>query len=256
MRAAAYRGRPAVAGGAPVRETFLPFAAPTIDEDEIAAVVATLRSGWLATGPRTAEFERAFADYVGTRHAVGLTSGTAALGLALEVAGVGPGDEVVTTPLTYVATVHEIAHRRALPVLADIDPRTFNLDPRQVEERLTPRPKAILLVHFAGRPCAMEAFVDLARRHGLALVSDAAHAIETRYAGRGLATWGPLTAYSFHPIKNLTTGEGGMIATDDPPAVETLRSLRLHGVTADAWSRGQKRDVPAWDVVRLATSAT
>ncbi len=250
-RARAARGRPAAAGGAPVRETFLPFAAPAIDEREIAAVVATLRSGWLATGPRTAEFERAFAGYVGTRHAVGLTSGTAALGLALEIAGVGPLDEVVTTPLTYVATVHEIAHRRATPVLADVDPRTFNLDPRAVEHRITPRTKAILLVHFAGRACAMDAFVGLARRYGLVLVSDAAHAIETRYAERGVATWCPLTAYSFHPVKNLTTGEGGMIATDDPAAVETLRSLRLHGVTADAWSRGQNADAPAWDVVRL-----
>ena len=247
----ATRDRPAVAGGTAVRETFLPFAAPTIGDEEIAAVVATLRSGWLATGPRTAEFERAFAAYVGTAHAVALTSGTAALGLALELAGIGPGDEVVTTPLTYVATVHEIAHRGATPVLADVDPRTFNLAPEAVEARIGARTKAILLVHFAGRPCAMDAFVEIARRRGVALLGDAAHAIETRYADRGLATWCPLTAYSFHPVKNLTTGEGGMVATDDRAAAEALRSLRLHGVTSDAWSRSDPASGPAWDVRRL-----
>jgi dTDP-4-amino-4,6-dideoxygalactose transaminase len=235
----------------PVRDTFLPLAQPAIGEDEIAAVVATLRSGWLATGPRTAEFEERFAAYVGARHAIGLTSGTAALGLALEVAGIGPGDEVVTTSLTYVATVHEIVHRGATPVLADIDPRTLNLDPRGVEARITPRTKAILLVHFAGRPCAMDAFVDLARRRGLVLLSDAAHAIEARYDERPLASFSSFSAYSFHPVKNLTTGEGGMIATDDPQAVDTLRQLRLHGVTTDAWRRGQDPGAPAWDVVRL-----
>jgi dTDP-4-amino-4,6-dideoxygalactose transaminase len=227
------------------------MAQPAIGEDEIAAVVATLRSGWLATGPRTAEFEERFAAYVGARHAVGLTSGTAALGLALEVAGIGPGDEVVTTSLTYVATVHEIVHRGAKPVLADVDARTLNLDPRAVEARITPRTRAILLVHFAGRPCAMDAFADLARRHGLVLLSDAAHAIETRWAERPVASFCSFSAYSFHPVKNLTTGEGGMIATDDPRAVETLRSLRLHGVTTDAWRRGHDSEAPAWDVVRL-----
>jgi len=245
------RDRPAVVGGTPVRETFLPFAVPQIGDEEIAAVVDTLRSGWLATGPRTAEFERAFAEYVEMPHAVGLTSGTAAIGLALEMAGVGPGDEVVTTPLTYVATVHEIVHRGATPVLADIDARTFNLAPEAVAQRLTARTRALLLVHFAGRPCAMDAFAEIARRGGLTLVSDSAHAIETRYAGRGLATWFPLSAYSFHPVKNLMTGEGGMVATGDGAWAEALRALRLHGVTSDAWSRRDGTVGPAWDVRRL-----
>jgi dTDP-4-amino-4,6-dideoxygalactose transaminase len=230
-------GRPAIAGGAPVRDRLLALAAPAIGEAEIAAVVDTLRSGWLTTGPRTAEFERRFADYVGATHAVAVTSGTAALRLGLWTADVGPGDEVVTSALTYVATVHEIVRRGARPVLADVDRRTFVLDPDHVASLVTPRTRALVPVHFAGRPCAMDALAGIAERHGLEIVDDAAHAIETMRAGRSIARWAGASAFSFHPAKNLTTGEGGMLATDDESRARRARRLRLHGIARDAWAR-------------------
>jgi dTDP-4-amino-4,6-dideoxygalactose transaminase len=243
--------RLAIDGGEPVRDTFLPFARSHVTEREISEVAETLRSGWLATGPKTAEFERRFAHYVGQRHAVGVTSGTAALGLALEVAGVGPGDEVITTPLTFVATAHAILDRGATPVFADIDREAWNLDPAEVERRITERTKAVLPVHFAGRASRVEALRDLACTYDLTLVSDSAHAIEARYAKRKLATWFPLSAFSFHPVKNLTTGEGGMVTTDDEEWFSRLRLLRLHGVATDAWSRHAGRGGSANDVVMV-----
>ncbi|HKQ60519.1 MAG TPA: DegT/DnrJ/EryC1/StrS family aminotransferase [Candidatus Polarisedimenticolaceae bacterium] len=239
--------RPAVEGGRPVRAAFLPVAAPRVTERQIAEVVDTLRSGWLATGPKTAAFERDFAAYVGTAEAVGLTSGTAALQLALELADVGAGDEVITSPLTYVASAHEIVRRGAVPVFADVDERTCNIDPQELPRRITPRTKALLLVHFGGRPCPMERCAATAALHGLVLLSDSAHSIETRCGGRRLAEWFAASAFSFHPVKNLTTGEGGMLATDRLAWAETARRLRLHGVTRDAWSR-ETGGQPGYDV--------
>ncbi len=242
---------PAIAGGRPVRDRFLPFVVTRVSEEAIREVVDTLRSGWLASGPKTRDFEDRFAEYVGQRHAVGVSSGTAALALSLEVAEVGPGCEVITSPLTYVATAHEILHRRATPVFADIDRHTFNLDPQQVEQRITKKTRAILLVHFAGRPCDMDRFHALAERHHLVLVSDSAHAIESRYDNDRLARRSALNAFSFHPIKNLTTGEGGMVTTDNPEWASRMRLLRLHGVCRDAWERHGDRDMSPVDVTAL-----
>ncbi|MDX1387924.1 MAG: DegT/DnrJ/EryC1/StrS family aminotransferase [Acidobacteriota bacterium] len=227
----------ALHGGAPVRRSFLPFAVSRFSEIEIAEVADTLRSGWVTTGPKTERFENEFARYVGNRHAVGVSSGSAALNLALEAAGIGPGDEVVTTPLTFVATAHAILHRGAVPVFVDVDRRTLNLDPEIVERRLTDRTRAILPVHFAGRPCDMETLSAIADAHRLVLVSDSAHAIEAVHRGRKLARWSRINAFSFHPIKNLTTAEGGMLTTDDDDLAAELRLLRLHGLSKDAWSR-------------------
>jgi dTDP-4-amino-4,6-dideoxygalactose transaminase len=243
------RRRLALEGGTPVREVFLPYAAPRLSEVEIAAVAETLRSGWLATGPRTEEFEGRFAAYVGHRHAVGVTSGTAALELALEVSGIGPGDEVITSPLTFVATAHAILRRGATPVFADVDRERWTLDPGAVERRITPRTRAVLPVHFAGRPCDMERLSELTRACGLALISDSAHAIEALRAGRKLATWFGLSAFSFHPVKNLTTGEGGMITTDDREVADRLRPMRLHGIAVDAWNRRDGEGRFAQDVI-------
>lgn len=235
--------KPAIEGGRPVRDTFLPFARPTITEREIGEVVRTLESGWLATGPRTRQFEEAFAQYIGNRFAVGVTSGTAALALALEVAGIGAGDEVVTTPLTFAATAHQVLLRGAVPVFADIERRTFNIDPDRIEEAMTERTRAILVVHFAGRPCAMDVIQRIADKRGIAVISDSAHAIEALFRGRKLAETAGISAFSFHPNKNMTTGEGGMVATDREDWAKELRLLSFHGIDRAARLGG--------DVIRL-----
>jgi len=219
------------------RKDFLVFGAPKISEDEIAEVVAALRSGWIGTGPRAQAFERRFAERVGARHAVALNSCTAGLHLALKAAGLRAGDEVITTPMTWCATANVIVHVGATPVFADVDRATGNLLPEAVEAAVTPRTRALLPVHFAGRACDMDALDDTARRHGLKVICDAAHAIETEWKGRRSGTLGEVSAFSFYANKNLTTAEGGMAVTDDPALAERLRILSLHGVSADAWKR-------------------
>jgi len=223
--------------GKVTRDEFLVFGAPVIAEDEIAEVVATLRSGWIGTGPRTQEFERRFADVVGARHAVALNSCTAGLHLSLKVLGVGPGDEVITTPLTWCATANVVVHLGARPVFVDVDRATGNLLPERVEAAVTPRTKAIVPVHFAGRACDMDRIMETASRHGLKVVEDAAHAIEATWKGRKVGSIGDCTAFSFYANKNITTGEGGMVTTDDPELARRIRVLSLHGVSADAWRR-------------------
>ena len=242
---------PAIEGGQPTRPDFLPFAAPLITEAEIAEVVDTLRSGWLATGKKTAAFEEQFAAYSGNRFGIAVNSGTAALALALEVAGVGPGDEVVTTPMTFVATAHQVLCRGATPVFADVDARTFNILPGQAEALFTARTRALLVVHFAGRPCDMQALRRIADTRGVPLISDAAHAIESLHMGKKLATWSDLSAYSFHPSKNVTTGEGGMVTTDNEPWSRETRCLRFHGIDRDALSRHGARAAAVTDVTAL-----
>jgi dTDP-4-amino-4,6-dideoxygalactose transaminase len=219
------------------RKDFLVFGAPKISEDEIAEVVAALRSGWIGTGPRAQEFERRFAEYVGAKHAVALNSCTAGLHLALKAAGIGSGDEVVTTPMTWCATANVIVHVGARPVFADVDRRTGNLLPDAARAAVTPRTRALLPVHFAGRACDMDALGALARERRLTVLCDAAHAIETTWLGRKSGTLGGISAYSFYANKNITTAEGGMAVTDDPALAERLRILSLHGVSADAWKR-------------------
>lgn len=219
------------------RSTLLPFHQPWIDESDIEEVVDTLRSGWLTMGPKTVRFEEAFADYLGARHAIAVTSCTAALHLALDVAGIGPGDEVITSVYTFTSTAAVILHLRAVPVLVDVLPGTLNMDPADVARKITPRTRAIIPVHLAGVPCDMDALRDLATRHGLVIIEDAAHALPARYRGRTVGTIGDLTAFSFYAGKNLTTGEGGMVTTDRDEYVERLRTRRLHGISRDAWKR-------------------
>lgn len=226
-------------GDSPARDDFLVFGKPVIGEAEMAEVRAVLESGWLGTGPRVAAFEKAFAGYKGlaAQHAVGVNSCTAALHLALKISGIGPGDEVITTPLTFCATANAILHTGATPVLADVDPVTQNLDPAAVAAAITPRTAAILPVHFAGRPCDMTALVDLADRHGLELIEDCAHAIEATTHGRPAGTFGRFAAFSFYATKNVTTGEGGMLLCRDPQDADRARTLSLHGLSRDAYTR-------------------
>lgn len=219
------------------KERFLVFGAPAIEEDEIQEVVASLRSGWLGTGPKVARFEEDFKRYKGAEHAVAVNSCTAALHLSILAAGIRPGDEVITTALTFCATVNAIIHAGAMPVLVDVDPRTMNMDPEQVEARITPRSRAILPVHFAGRPCDMDALGDIAERHGLKIIEDCAHAIETEYKGRKAGTFGDFGCFSFYVTKNIVTGEGGMVLAKNEEDAARIKVLALHGMSKDAWKR-------------------
>jgi dTDP-4-amino-4,6-dideoxygalactose transaminase len=219
------------------RASFLVFGKPALGPEESAEVLAVLESGWLGTGPRVARFESDFAAYKGGGHAVGLNSCTAALHLALLASGVGPGDEVITTALTFGATVNAIIHAGASPVLADVDPITQCIDPASVEAKISPRTAAIVPVHFAGRPCDMDALSRIAERHGLLIIEDCAHAIETTYHDRPAGTFGRFGCFSFYATKNLTTGEGGMVLCADEQDAERIRHLSLHGLSRDAWDR-------------------
>jgi dTDP-4-amino-4,6-dideoxygalactose transaminase len=233
---------------------FIPFSRPSIGAEETAEVVRTLESGWLTTGPRTEQFEREFAEYVGVPHALAANSGTAALHLALVALGVGPGDEVITSPLTFCSTVNTILQVGATPVLADIGD-DLNLDPLAVALRVTRRTRAIIPVHFAGLPCDMDAIWALARRHGIRVVEDAAHAVGTTYrdhlvgAGNGEGHRSDATCFSFYATKNLTTGEGGMVVTDDDAMHERMKILCLHGVERSIRAREDSQDTWQYKVV-------
>jgi dTDP-4-amino-4,6-dideoxygalactose transaminase len=229
--------QPAITGGTPVREDFLVFGKPAITADDEQEVLDCLRGGWLGYGPRSQEFETEFAKFVGAKHAIGVNSCTAALHLSLILAGVGPGDEVITTPITFPSTANVIVHVGARPVFVDVEPETFNIDPESIAQAITPRTRAIMPVHMAGHPCDMEAIAAIADRHGLAVIEDAAHAIEARYQGRNIGSLSKFTAFSFYVTKNLCTVEGGMLTTDDDESAERARQLRMHGITKEAWSR-------------------
>jgi dTDP-4-amino-4,6-dideoxygalactose transaminase len=227
----------------------VPFAPPAIGAAEIAEVVETLESGWLSTGPRVERFERAFAEYTGAHHAIAVNSCTAALHLSLLASGIGPGDQVITTPMTFCATANVIVHSGATPVFADIDPQSFNLDPQAAEAALTSQTKAILPVHFAGRPAEMAAFGRLAAHHNLALIEDAAHCVEGIAQGRRVGSIGNFTCFSFYATKNLTTGEGGMVTTADAEAAAFIRQASLHGMSRAAWTRYAPGGRPQYDVL-------
>ncbi len=230
-------------------DTAVPFAPPAIGAEEIAEVVETLESGWLSTGPRVASFERAFAAYTGAEHAIAVNSCTAALHLSLLAASVGDGHEVITTPLTFCATANVVVHTGATPVFADIDPVTFNLDPLAAHAAVTPRTRAILPVHFAGRPADMTALRGLAARKGLVLVEDAAHCVEGVAQGRKVGSIGHFTCFSFYATKNLTTGEGGMVTTSDATAAAFMRTASLHGMSRNAWTRYAPGGSAQYDVL-------
>lgn len=220
-----------------MRDDFLVFGSPLIGREEIDEVVATLESGWVGSGPRVSRFEKDFAAYVGAGNACAVNSCTAALHLSILAAGIGEGDEVITTPLTFCATVNAIIHSGAKPVLADVDPVTMNIDPKAVEAVITERTKAIVPVHFAGRPCDMDSLMDVAERHGLVVIEDCAHAIETEYKGRKAGTFGDFGCFSFYVTKNVITGEGGMIVARSEEHACRIKQLALHGMSCDAWKR-------------------
>jgi dTDP-4-amino-4,6-dideoxygalactose transaminase len=231
------------------RDDFLVFGAPAIEEAEVQEVVATLRSGWLGTGPRVARFERDFAAYKGVRNAAAVNSCTAALHLALLALDLKPGDEVITSALTFCASVNVIIHAGATPVLADVDPLTMNLDAVDVRRKITPRTRALLPVHFAGRPCDMEALRAIAARHDLRVVEDCAHAIETEYRGVKAGTFGDFGCFSFYVTKNVATGEGGMLLARNEEHLARAKVLGLHGMSKDAWKRFSDEGYKHYQVV-------
>jgi dTDP-4-amino-4,6-dideoxygalactose transaminase len=226
----------------------VPFSPPLVGEEEIAEVVDTLRSDWITTGPKTKRFETEFAAKVGAREAVALSSCTAGLHTALLAHGIGPGDEVITTPMTFAATVNVIEHVGARPVLADVVPSSLCIDPVKVEAAVTPRTRAILPVHFAGHPVEMDALEAIAEQHSLVIIEDAAHALPAKYHGRVIGSGKHLTAFSFYATKNMTTAEGGML-TGDPELLDRVRILSLHGMSRDAWKRYSGHGSWHYDIV-------
>lgn len=233
----------------PVREKYLVFGAPLIEEAEINEVVDSLRSGWLGTGPKVAKFEQMFREYTGAEYALALNSCTAGLHLAMLAAGVGGGDEVITTPMTFCATVNSIIHTGATPVLVDCDRETQLIDPQRIEDAITPKTRAIVPVHLCGRPCDLDAIADIARRHDLVVIEDAAHAIEAVYKGRKIGNISHLTCFSFYVTKNMVTGEGGMVTTNNPDFAEKIKIYGLHGMSKDAWKRFSDEGYKHYQVV-------
>lgn len=229
----------------------LVFGSPLIEEEEIEEVVATLRSGWIGTGPKVKKFEEMFASYVGAKYAVAVNSCTAALHLSMVASGIGPGDEVITTPMTFCATSNAVLHSGAKPVFVDVDPDTMNIDVKKIAAAITPRTRAILPVHFAGRPCDMSAIHKIAEQHNLLVIEDAAHCIEGRYQEQKIGSISPLTCFSFYVTKNLVTGEGGMITTDDEELATRLKMYALHGLSADAWERFSDKGYKHYQVSML-----
>lgn len=231
------------------RERFLPYCLPDITDEEINEVVETLKSGWLAKGPRTIEFEKQFANYVGAKYAIGMNSATAALHIALLAAGVGPGDEVITTSMTFAASANTIIHTGATPIFADIDPATGCIDPDEIRKKISPKTKAIVPVHYAGQACDLDEIYKIADEHNLFVSEDAAHAIYTRYKGNliGHKPKGAVS-YSFYATKNLATGEGGMLVTDNEEIANRARMLVTHGMSRNAWNRYAKGGSWMYDI--------
>jgi dTDP-4-amino-4,6-dideoxygalactose transaminase len=239
----------AIHGGTPVRKEFIVYGSPDIGEDEINEVVDCLRTGWLSTGPKVVRFENDIKNYTGAAHAVATSSCTAALHLSLIVSGIGKGDEVITTPMTFGATVNVIEHVGAIPILADIASGTFTIDPAAIEAKITPRTKAIIPVHFAGYPCDMNAINGIAERHGLTVIEDAAHALGTKYRDRMIGAGENLTCFSFYVTKNIATGEGGMITTNQADLASKMKVYGLHGMDHGAWQRYTKADTIHYGII-------
>jgi perosamine synthetase len=227
----------AVDGGTPVREKLLPYGRQSIGEDDVQAVVEVLRSDWLTTGPKVGEFEAAFADRVGAKYAVSFSSGTAALHGAACAAGLKPGDEAITTPMTFAATANCVLYQGATPVFADVSADTLNLEPEQVAARMTERTRAVIPVDYAGHPADLDAILKLAAAHGMVVIEDASHALGAEYRGRRTGSVADMTVFSFHPVKHLATGEGGMVTTERADYAQALRRFRNHGISSDARQR-------------------
>ena len=232
----------------PSRREFLPFSLPTISDREIDEVVDSLQSGWITTGPKVARFEQAFSEWSNGAEAISVNSATAGLHLALSCLDLKTGDEIITTPITWPSTINNIELCGATPVFADVDRHTLQIDPDAAEAMITPRTKAIIPVHFAGAPCNLDRLHEICSRHGIYLIEDAAHAVGTEYAGKLIGTDSQAAVFSFHPIKNITTGEGGMVLTNNNQWASRMRRLRFHGISRDAWKRYSKGGVPQYEV--------
>jgi len=232
-----------------MNDEFIVFGSPRIEQPEIDEVVASMKSGWLGTGPKVKRFEEMFCDYKGSRFALAVNSCTAAMHLSMIVLGIGPGDEVIVPSMTFAATANAVLHTGGTPVFADCERPTMNIDPMDIEARLTTRTKAIMPVHFAGRPCNMDAIMDIAESHDLKVVEDCAHAIEAEYHGRKAGTLGELGCFSFYVTKNVVTGEGGMVITDNEEYADKIRVLALHGMSKDAWMRFSDEGFKHYQVV-------
>ena len=239
----------AVEGGVPVRASFLPYHQPLVDAADEQAVVETLRSGWLTTGPRTKRFEKDLAAYTGASYCVAVNSCTAALHLALEATGVGAGDEVITSPITFASTANVIVHRGARPVFVDVEPDTFNIDATRIERAVTPHTKAIIPVDFAGQPCDLDAVMSIGARHGLPVIEDAAHSIGAGYKGRRVGGVADMTCFSFYATKNITSGEGGALTTNRQEWADRIAVMALHGISRDAWKRYGSEGYRHWDII-------
>lgn len=211
----------------------IPYGKQTIEQDDIQAVVDVLKSDFLTTGPKIAEFEQTVADYVGAKYAVAISNGTSALHAACFAAGIEPGDEVITTPLTFAASANCVLYCGGTPVFADVEPKTYNIDPEDIQRKITDRTKAIIAVHLAGQPCDMDAIHSIAREHGLIVIEDGAHALGSVYKGKKVGSMSDMTTFSFHPVKPITTGEGGMIVTDNEDFYKKMILFRSHGITRD-----------------------
>ena len=232
-----------------MRAQFLPFSAPTIDDAEINEVVDSLKSGWITTGPKVKRFEEEFRSYVGAPFAVPLSSATAGQHLIMLALRIGPGDEVITTPMTFASTVSTIVLAGATPVLVDIEPGTLNLDVTKIREKISPRTRAIVPVHFAGQPCDLDPIFALAREFNLFVIEDAAHAAGTEYKGKKVGSFTSTSIFSFHPNKNMTTGEGGMLCTPDEELAEQISLLKFHGMNREAWKRFAASGTPGYDIM-------
>ncbi len=229
--------KPACIGGKPIRKNFLIFGKPKITSKEVHEVLDTIKSGWLGTGPKTKQFETDFASYIGAKHAIALNSCTAGLHLALDVLNIRDGDEVITTPLTFTATANVIVHHHARPVFTEVQKDTWNIDPKQIEKKITKKTRAIISVDLHGRPCEYDEIKKIARRNKLFLVDDAAHAAESWYKNNKIGTIADFTAFSFYVTKNIMTGEGGMLTTNNNKWANEARVRSLHGISKDAWKR-------------------
>ena len=239
----------ALEGGTPVRSSFLPYHQPSIDADDERGVLETLRSGWLTTGPKTKSFERALAAHTGASHCVAVNSCTAALHLALEAAGVGPGDEVITSPITFASTANVIVHRGATPVFVDVEPDTLNIDATRIERSITTKTKAIIPVDFAGQPCDLDAIMAIGHARGLTVIEDAAHSIGAEYHGRPVGSLADMTCFSFYATKNITSGEGGALTTNRADWADRIAVMSLHGISRDAWKRYGLEGYRHWDII-------